>query len=346
MPDINEIKEYLKDYNGDTKIIMEVCGTHTAAISENGIPDMLSDKIKLISGPGCPVCVTVGAYIDKLIDLSMQDNTTVVTFGDMLRIRGSAKSLREATGEGASVKMVYSPFEITDLAKANPDRQFVFAAVGFETTTPVYALIIEQLIQEGIENVKFLTALKTMPEAIRMLANGDTKITGFLAPGHVSSVTGHKLFEDLSRELNMPFVTAGFEGGELLAAIYALTKLNGAKSLNMYPSAVTYEGNTAAREIVNKYLAPCDAAWRGLGVIKNSGMRIRDEYSQFDAGSELLTEDNMYNTACSCGEVISGKKTPRECPLFGSVCTPDNPQGACMVSVEGSCFHYYVNKRL
>lgn len=345
MRDIDEIKKYLKNYDGDTKVIMEVCGTHTASISENGIPDMLSDKIKLISGPGCPVCVTVGAYIDKLIDLSMQDNTTVVTFGDMLRVKGTKKSLRDATGEGASVQMVYSPFEVIDMAKANPDRQFVFAAVGFETTTPVYAVIIEQLVRENIKNVKLLTALKTMPSAIRAVAKGDTKITGFLAPGHVSAITGHKLFEGLSEELDLPFVTAGFGGGELLAAIYALTKLSGAKSMNMYPSVVTHDGNKEAQKMVSEYFVPCDAAWRGMGVIKNSGMRIRDEYARFDAGSEHLTDDIKYNTACACGDVIAGKKSPNDCPLYGRVCTPDNPQGACMVSTEGSCFHYYTNRR-
>lgn len=345
MPDLNEVKEYLKNYNGDTKVIMEVCGTHTASISENGIPEMLSPQIKLISGPGCPVCVTVASYIDRLIEIAKEPDTTVVTFGDMLRVKGSEKSLRDASADGASVRMVYSPFEIIAMANKSPDRQHVFAAVGFETTTPVYALIIEQLISRDIKNVKLLTALKTMPEAIRTVTQGDTKITGFLAPGHVSTITGHKLFEKLSQELNLPFVTAGFKGEELLLAIYALTKLSGAKSLNMYPSVVTYDGNTTAQEKVNKYFKPCDAAWRGMGIIKNSGMCLREEYAQFDAGSAELIEDKMYNKACGCGDVISGRKKPNECLLFGTLCTPDNPQGACMISTEGSCFHYYINKR-
>ena len=345
MPDLDEIKKYLREYDGDAKVIMEVCGTHTASISENGIPAMLSDKIKLISGPGCPVCVTVASYIDRLIELSLEENTTVVTFGDMLRVKGSEKSLSEAMADGASVKMVYSPFEILDMAEENETILYVFAAVGFETTTPVYALITDELLKRDTKNVKLLTALKTMPEAIRTVANGDTKITGFLAPGHVSTITGHKLFENMAMELNIPFVTAGFKGEELLAAIYALTKLDGGKSLNMYPSVVTYEGNKAAKEMVSKYFVACDAAWRGMGVIKNSGMRLRDEYKRFDAGSAMLTEDKMYNRGCACGEVICGKKNPNECPLYGKVCTPDNPQGACMVSTEGSCFHYYINRR-
>ena len=345
MLDLKEIGKYLREYDGDTKVIMEVCGTHTASISENGIPSMLSDKIRLISGPGCPVCVTVASYIDRLIELSKTDNTMVITFGDMLRVKGSQRSLREAMAEGANVKMVYSPFEIIDMARSNPDMQYVFAAVGFETTTPVYALIVEQLINGDTKNVKLLTALKTMPEAIRTVADGDTKITGFLAPGHVSAITGHKLFEDMAKELNIPFVTAGFKGAELLTAIYALTRLDGGKSLNMYPSVVTYNGNMAAREKVNKYFAPCDAAWRGMGIIKNSGMRLRDEYASFDAGSAELIADKMYNMGCECGNVISGKKNPNDCPLYGKVCTPNNPQGACMVSMEGSCFNYYANNR-
>lgn len=345
MPDLASIKEYLKNYDGEEKVIMEVCGTHTAAISENGIPALLSDKIKLISGPGCPVCVTVASYIDRLVEISLRDNHTVVTFGDMIRVKGSDKSLRDATAMGGSVKMVYSPFEIIDIAKDNRDRQFVFAAVGFETTTPIYALIIQQLINEKIDNVKFLTALKNMPQAIRSVVRDDNKITGFLAPGHVSAITGYNEYRDLARELNLPFVVAGFKGGELLSAIYALTKLTGGNSLNMYPSVVTAEGNVMAKERVQKYLTPCDAAWRGMGIIPMSGMRIKDEYSRFDAGSMELVEDKMYNTACSCGDVISGKKSPHDCPLFGKVCTPDTPQGACMVSMEGSCFHYYTNNR-
>lgn len=344
MTDLNTIRNYLKNYDSEERIIMEVCGTHTAAISENGIFDMLSPKIKLISGPGCPVCVTVASYIDRLIELSLEADTTVVTFGDMIRVRGSSQSLRDASSAGASVKMIYSPFEILKMAEESPERKFVFAAVGFETTTPAYALVIQQLIERGITNVRLLTALKTMPAAIKTVYQ-NSRITGFLAPGHVSVVTGHKLFENLAKELGVPFVTAGFKGGELLSAIYALTKLTGGKALNMYPSSVTYEGNTKAQMAVEKYFTSCDAAWRGMGIIENSGMQLRKEYERFDAGSAELIKDSMYNANCSCGDVICGKKSPAECMMFGKGCTPDTPQGACMVSTEGSCFHYYVNNR-
>lgn len=340
MPDINEIKGYLKNYDGEPQTIMEVCGTHTASIFENGIPDMLSDKIRLISGPGCPVCVTATAYVDRLVELATEENTTVVSFGDMLRVRGSKMSLSDASAQGASVKMVYSPFEIIDLAKKFPQKSFVFAAVGFETTTPAYALIIERLIAENINNVRLLTAVKTMPQAIRTVY--EKNITGFIAPGHVAVITGHRVFENLAKEINVPFVTAGFGGEELLAAIYAIIHLKGAKSLNLYPSAVTYDGNETAKKAVDKYFTVCGASWRGLGIIENSGLVLRDEYTGFDAGSAELTEDRAFNTGCICGDVICGRKTPKECPLFSKLCSPDNPQGACMVSMEGTCFNYFV----
>ena len=203
-------------------------------------------------------------------------------------------------------------------------------------------MLVDRMVRENTENIKLLTAIKTMPAVIRAVADG---VTGFIAPGHVSVITGHKQFEVLAKELNLPFVTAGFSGSELLAAIYALTRADGAVAHNMYPSAVTYEGNTKARDIVNTYFTPCDAAWRGMGIIENSGMRLRDEYAKYDAGSAALIEDKLYDPACSCGQVIAGRKSPTECPLFGRVCTPDSPRGACMVSMEGACFHYFVNKR-
>ncbi|MCD8391084.1 MAG: hydrogenase formation protein HypD [Firmicutes bacterium] len=341
----DKITEYLKNYDGEPKVIMEVCGTHTASISENGIPSMLSDKIKLVSGPGCPVCVTVSAYIDKLVELALTRNVCVVTFGDLMRVRGSERSLSDAAADGANVEMVYSPFDIFALAEKSPDTLFVFAAVGFETTTPIYALMLERITNEGIDNIKFLTALKTMPEAIRTVARENSAITGFLAPGHVSVITGSDLFSELAKELGIPFAVAGFTGGELLAAIYALTKLNGGKSVNMYTSVVTAEGNTAARECVKKYFTTSPAAWRGFGIIENSGLILRGEFARYDAGSAELTYDKSDDSGCRCGAVTAGRLSPAECPLFSKVCTPSAPRGACMVSTEGSCFHYYMNNR-
>ncbi len=343
--DIKTIVKALKEYDGEEVRIMEVCGTHTAAISENGIPSMLSPKIKLISGPGCPVCVTVTAVIDKLVELSMADNTTVLTFGDLIRVKGTDKSLADAKAEGASVQMVYSPMETIKLAKSNPDKTFVFAAIGFETTTPVYAMVLEEAQKENVSNLKLLTSLKTMPEVIRWVVNNGGGVDGFIAPGHVAAVTGSNIFKELSDELGIPFVVSGFEGNQLLMTIYALVSMKGKKGIrNLYRSVVTDEGNIKAKELVDKYFEPSDASWRGMGTIKGSGMILRKEYRSFDAGSIGLDEDHMPK-GCSCASVLVGKVKPYECPLFGKTCTPDNAHGACMVSTEGSCYNYFVSGR-
>lgn len=344
--DIKDITKFLREYDAEPLSFMEVCGTHTAAISENGIPSLLSDKIRLISGPGCPVCVTVASYIDRLCELALENNTCVVTFGDLIRVPGSKSALQETKSKGGNIKMVYSPFEIISLAKADTATTFVFAAVGFETTTPIYAVLIEKIIQEKIDNIKLLTALKTMPAAIDTLCQMGNKIDGFIAPGHVSVITGANEFRPLAEKHSLPFVVSGFKGEELISAIYALIKLkNQGKVLNLYKSAVTENGNEKAKALVNQYFEPCNAVWRGIGEIENSGMALKKEYLMYDAGSRSLIQDKAKNKGCRCGEIITGLKAPCDCPLFGKICTPENPQGACMVSNEGSCFHYYINNR-
>lgn len=343
---ITDITEFLSNYDGEELSFMEVCGTHTAAISENGIPSILSKKIKLISGPGCPVCVTVADYIDRLCTLTLEDNTCVVTFGDLIRVPGSSSALQETKSKGGRIRMVYSPFEIIDLAEKDTDTTYVFAAVGFETTTPIYAVLLEKIIEENIKNIRLLTALKTMPAAIDTLCQMGGRIDGFIAPGHVSVITGANEFKSLAEKYNLPFVVSGFKGEELLASIYALVKLKGqGKVLNLYKSAVTDTGNDKAKTLVNKYFEPCDAVWRGIGKIANSGMALKKEYAVYDAGSRELIHDNVKNKKCRCGEVITGFSSPCDCPLFAKACTPENPQGACMVSNEGACFHYYINNR-
>lgn len=343
---ITDITEFLSNYDGEELSFMEVCGTHTAAISENGIPSILSNKIKLISGPGCPVCVTVADYIDRLCTLALEDNTCVVTFGDLIRVPGSSSALQETKSKGGQIRMVYSPFEIIDLAEKDTDTTYVFAAVGFETTTPIYAVLLEKIIEEDMKNIRLLTALKTMPAAIDTLCQMGGKIDGFIAPGHVSVITGANEFKPLAEKYNLPFVVSGFKGEELLASIYALVKLKGqGKVLNLYKSAVTDTGNEKAKALVNKYFEPCDAVWRGIGRINNSGMALKKEYAAYDAGSRELIHDNVKNKKCRCGEVITGFSSPCDCPLFAKTCTPENPQGACMVSNEGACFHYYINNR-
>ena len=356
-----EMRDFLANYNGEKLHIMEVCGSHTAAISKNGIRGLLSPQIQLISGPGCPVCVTPTAYVDKLVELALTPNTCVVTFGDMLRVPGSKYCLSEISGQGGRAVMVYSPMDIFAMAEKEPQTTFVFAAVGFETTTPVYALLLEEIIEKNIENIKLLTALKTMPGVIEYLCENGATIEGYLAPGHVAAVTGSKLFAPLAEKYGIPFVVSGFEGEEILEALCELVEVAGftaeedavrqmsssVKSgkqlvINCYPSVVSEEGNLKAQQLVSKYFVSSDAAWRGMGVISGTGMELRPEYAKYDAGSQGLNEDNKRNKACCCDQILMGKMQPQQCPLFGKVCKPLTPQGACMVSTEGSCHSAFV----
>ena len=348
-----EIKRYLKEYNGPELRIMEVCGSHTGAIARNGIPGLLSDRIRLISGPGCPVCVTPSSYVDRLIELCLQPQTCVVTFGDLLRVPGSRMSLQEARGRGGRVQMVYSPMDIFALAKREPETTFVFAAVGFETTAPAYALMVQQILEDGVTNVRLLTALRSMPEVIDRLCADGADIQGFLAPGHVAVVTGSKVFEPLASKYQLPFAVAGFTGTQILAAIYGIVKVwsgdasgpGRGRVMNFYPSVVTREGNTRAQRQVAQYFDRADAVWRGMGMIAGSGRFLKPEYAHLDAGSAQLTADSKINRGCCCDRVLTGRMRPTQCPLFGKVCSPLRPQGACMVSAEGNCYTYYVNQR-
>lgn len=342
---MRDIRSYLKNYDGPKVRLMEVCGTHTAQISRCGIPNMLSPNIRLISGPGCPVCVTVTAYIDRLVELSLQ-GWTVLTFGDLMRVPGSKRSLNDAKASGGRVRMVYSPMDALKAALADPEHGYVFAAVGFETTTPVYATLLQEAERSGAENLRLLTSLKTMPKVIGWVCEEQGGVDGFLAPGHVSVITGSAAFRPLAERYGLPFVVAGFEGEQILQAIYALVRFRGESGVwNLYPSAVTEEGNRAAQEVVAHYFEPCDAAWRGMGVIAGSGMALREEYSRYDAGSAALCEDREANSLCRCAQVLTGAISPVRCPLFGKACTPEQPQGACMVSQEGSCYNYYISGR-
>lgn len=342
-----DISSFLKNYDGPDVQIMEVCGTHTAEIVKNGIPSLLSPKIHLTAGPGCPVCVTVTDYIDRLVDLSLEERTCVYAFGDLLRVRGSRYSLSDAKSLGGRVRMVYAPQDMLRYAGEEKDMTHVFAAVGFETTTPVYALLIQEAVRRGLDNVRLLTSLKTMPGIVRWLCEKNRKITpekqitGFLAPGHVCAVTGYRSYEQIAEEYQIPFIVSGFTGELLLLSIYGLVRLRGQGiTRNFYPQAVSRDGNQAALEGIAGVFEPCDAAWRGFGIVPGTGMRLKKEYAGFDAGSMGLDADQVAE-GCRCADVLMGKIEPRQCPLFGKVCTPQDPRGACMVSQEGSCFNYY-----
>lgn len=343
---VEEIKEYLSRYDGSPLSLMEICGSHTAAIAKYGIKGMLSPAIRLISGPGCPVCVTPSSYLDRLIALAKEPGNCVATFGDLLRVPGSVESLNDAKGKGANLKMVYAPTDLIRYAEENPQTTCIFAAVGFETTAPVYAVLLEEAIKKKLKNIRLLTSVKTMPAAVGWLMENGADCDGFLAPGHVCAVTGSDYFVPLAERYKIPFSVSGFSAKELLIAVYGLVRMAQKKEAavrNYYPSVVTAQGNTAAMKKVAQYFEPVSAVWRGMGEIPDSGLRLRKEYASFDAGSDGLYEDKKRNEACRCGEILKGRMEPNDCPLYQTVCSPAHPQGACMVSYEGSCYQNYCN---
>lgn len=337
---ISELKAYDKQVN-----IMEVCGTHTASIFRNGIRSLISNKIRLISGPGCPVCITPSEYIDRAIEWSMKQDCILLTFGDMMKVAGTKQSLSEAKADGAKVEIMYSPLDAVKKAKERPNITYIIAAVGFETTVPAYALVLEQIINSNIKNVKFLTALRRVMPALEFVCANDSGINGFIAPGHVSSILGSKAYEELAVKYGRPFAVAGFEGEHILAAIYDIakqTEKDKAEVHNLYSSSVREEGNTKALGYINKYFEFGTAAWRGLGEIPDSGLYLRPEYLDYDAGSFGINDTQVDVTSpCRCAEVIIGKINPDECPLFKTVCTPTKAKGPCMVSSEGACGIWY-----
>ncbi len=344
--EIKELVRFLSEYDGEKMTIMEICGSHTSALSKSGLRTLISPKIKLISGPGCPVCVTSAAYIDKLVSLSENRQNVIVSFGDMLRVPGSKKSLSQAKGEGADVRMVYSPLDIIPMAEKEPDKCFIFAAVGFETTVPAYALLVNDIIDAEIKNVKLLTSVKMMPPIVDALCRENAEIDAFLAPGHVCAVTGSHIFENAASEYNIPFVVAGFKPEELAAALCMAIKKRGCgKVYNCYQNAVNESGNEEAERLVRRFFKKKDAYWRGMGSVKESGLVLKEEYEFLNAGKDDYETDTVKNTACRCGQVLMGRIKPVDCPLFGKICSPINPQGACMVSEEGACCAYYNQTR-
>ncbi len=326
--------------------IMEVCGTHTMAIFKHGIRDMIPSSIKLLSGPGCPVCVTQNAVIDKMIWLAKQSDIIVATFGDMLRVPGSSSSLYIEKANGAKVEVVYSPLLALELAKKNPDKKVVFIAVGFETTTPAIAVALSSAKAQGITNFFVLCAHKTMPNALEAIASMDNKVDGLLLPGHVSSIIGANAYSFLAEKYMIPGVIAGFEPLDLLKAIYTIVSMIvGEKKqiVNEYERVVSAAGNIKAQQIMAQVFEPCDATWRGLGVIPGSGLRLRDDYKAFDIEENVRIDiaTPIEPAGCLCGQILCGTKTPTDCVHFANKCVPENPVGPCMVSTEGTCAAYY-----
>lgn len=327
--------------------LMEVCGTHTVSIFRHGIRSLLPAAISLLSGPGCPVCVTAQGDIDAFVALSRRKQVTLTTFGDLMRVPGSGSSLQKESAEGADVRMVYSAMDAVQLAKAEPEREVVFLGVGFETTAPTIAAAILAAQQLKLNNFSVYSAHKTVPEALSaLMENPEVQIDGFLLPGHVSVIIGLAAYQPFFNRYRTPSVVAGFEPVDILRGILDLVTMieKRAPDLgNAYPRAVTPQGNIQAQAILDKVFEPCDVAWRGLGVIPGSGLAIRDELAAFDAVHKLdLTVSEVPEPkGCACGEILSGTKTPNECALYGQACTPMRPVGPCMVSTEGTCAAYY-----
>lgn len=346
MTDINnvsDLRKYLEEYDGPSVRIMEVCGTHTHEIFRQGIRNFLSPKINLISGPGCPVCVTPASYIDEAVYLALEKGCTITTFGDLVRVPGNVKSLQQARAEGGKVKVVYSPIDAEKYAKDHPEEQVVFLSVGFETTTPSDVIAVKNAVRDGINNFSILTANKTMPGAYEAMASSTD---AYLYPGHVHAIIGTKLCRDLA-ERGVSGTIAGFTGDELLTALgLTVMKLAEGKPffVNAYPRVVTDEGSPAACALVDKFMTACDADWRGIGMIPGSGVELKAEYADYDARKKYSVPKMDYErkTGCKCGLVLQGQIKPNECPLFGKACNPDHPTGACMVSDEGACSAFYM----
>jgi hydrogenase expression/formation protein HypD len=325
---------------------MEVCGTHTVSIFRSGIRTLLPETISLLSGPGCPVCVTAQKEIDAFISLARMPETIVATFGDLIRVPGSGSSLQREKADGADVRIVYSTFDAVELARENPDKRVVFLGVGFETTAPTVAAAILVAHQQKLDNFCVASAHKTVPPALEALAAGEISIDGFILPGHVSVIIGLDAYRPFYESHRLPCVVAGFEPVELLQSIAMLVDQveSGRPALeNAYPRVVSLAGNPKAMAVMNDVFSVNDAEWRGLGTIPTSGLAIREKYARFDAFKvfDIHLKPVPEPRGCACGEILTGVKTPPQCPLYKTVCHPMAPVGPCMVSSEGTCAAYY-----
>lgn len=329
--------------------LMEICGTHTMAIAQAGLRQLLPPSIRLVSGPGCPVCVTPDSAIDAILELALEPGVTIASYGDMLRVPGSRRgdTLAARRAQGAQVQLVYSSMDALALAQQHPDRQVVFLGVGFETTAPGTAAAILEAQRLGVENFSVLPLLKyTRPALEWLLSQPHCQLDGLICPGHVAAIVGANAFDFLPRQYGLPAVVAGFEPEDLLGAIYrlALQISRGQAALeNRYTRLVKPQGNLAAQALMDRVFTPADSLWRGLGQLPQSGMALRPAFARYDAFARfgLTLNPTTPPTGCCCGSVLQGQMSPRQCPLFGTHCTPEDPVGPCMVSGEGSCAAAY-----
>jgi hydrogenase expression/formation protein HypD len=326
--------------------LMEFCGTHTHEIFRFGLRDILPQNIHLLSGPGCPVCVTAQEDIDYIITLARIFPIGVITFGDILNVPGSEGSLNHLRAEGKDVRVVYSPLDSLKIAKKNPQKQFLFVGVGFETTVPLVAYTLLMARKERINNLLFLSLHKLTPPAMRaILEMGEVKVDGIIGPGHVSTIIGRKGWGSIFNDYKIPFVIAGFEPEDIMLGILKLIEMveeNRPQLLNAYRRSVREEGNPHALEMINRVFSVSGDIWRGLGYIEDSGLKLNETFSEFDVKRVYPIKFKKYeNKGCRCGEVLRGVLKPTECPLYGKVCNPQTPMGPCMVSSEGTCAAYY-----
>lgn len=326
--------------------LMEVCGGHTMAIHKFGLLSMLPENVKLLSGPGCPVCVSSQLFIDKAIALSRHEGVILTTYGDLIRVPGSVSSLEKERAAGADIRIVYSVLEAVELARKNPDHHVVFIGIGFETTAPASASAVLKSQNEGIGNFYLLSAHKVMPPVMDALVQDGVKIDGFIAPGHVCAITGTEMYRAFPEKYRLGVVVSGFEPLDIMQSIYMLVRqMEEQKPMleNEYSRVVKTEGNLTARQIMADVFDSRDDDWRGLGVIPDSGLKLKEKYKGFDAEQRfsINVPKPVESKRCICGEILKGKKNPSDCTLFAGKCSPDSPIGACMVSSEGTCSTWY-----
>ncbi|MGB9920439.1 MAG: hydrogenase formation protein HypD [Moorellales bacterium] len=345
---VRESARTAADRLGRRPVIMEVCGTHTVALSRYGLRAALADLVELKSGPGCPVCVTDYRDLDTIILMARVPGVTIATFGDLVRVPGSFSTLEKERARGAEVLVFYSPADAVAWAGEHPDREVVFVGVGFETTTPAVAAALEEADQQGITNFSLYSAHKLIPPVMRALVVGArNRLDAFLLPGHVSTVIGRAAFDFLTREFALPAAVTGFEPLDLVLGLKAVLEQlaqGRAEVTNCYPRVVKEQGNPRAREVMDRFFLPTEATWRGIGPVPDSGLALRPEFAHRDAGRRFPVEvpEPRIPAGCRCGELLQGNLQPPECPLFGRRCTPEHPVGPCMVSSEGACAAYYL----
>lgn len=328
--------------------LMEFCGGHTVAIFKSGIRQLLPPHIEMLSGPGCPVCVTATADLDRVIALSRQPGVIITTFGDLLRVPSSTSSLQQARAEGADIRIVYSTLDALEIARQNPSRKIVFIGIGFETTAPTIAASIIQAAEEGLNNYYVMSLHKVTPPVTKaILDSGETGLNGIVAPGHVSAITGSNVWQFIPDNYGIAVAVAGFEPLDILYCVSLLIdqiESGQPKVETAYPRAVHAEGNPQALKLMENVFEIASSNWRGIGIMPESGLAIRDKYSRFDAEKNFdihVSEPSREPKGCLCGEIIRGVSTPLKCKLFGQTCTPEHPVGPCMVSSEGTCAAYY-----